>query len=73
MPSFFLTSLYNPRTICARSFSNRPCSFCFVWFEVLNFLYISLGKTCEIQGGPILGPQGHNLNKLGRGFLDDAT
>ena len=38
-----------------------------------TFLYISLSKTCEICGEVIFCPQGHNLNKLGRGSLDDAT
>ena len=34
---------------------------------------ISLCETCDPRGRPILWPQGHYLNKLGRGSLDDAT
>ena len=34
---------------------------------------ICLSKTCEIRGRAIFGPQGHNLSKLGRGSLNDAT
>ena len=37
------------------------------------FHYISLCKTCDPGGGTIFGPFGHNLNKLGRGLLADAT
>ena len=37
------------------------------------FLYMSLSKTCDLQGRAIFGPQGHNLNKLEKGSLDDAT
>ena len=33
------------------------------------FPYIGLCKTCD----PQTGPQGDNLNKLGRGPLGDAT
>ena len=32
---------------------------------------MSLSKTCDLRDGAIFGPQGHNLNKLGR--VDDAT
>ena len=40
----------------------------------LNFsLYISLCITCDLRGGAIFRPHGHDLNKLGRGSLDDAT
>ena len=28
---------------------------------------------CDPCSGPIIGPHGHNLNKLGRGPLGDAT
>ena len=38
-----------------------------------TFLYISLFKTFDFQAGVTFGPQGHDLNKLGRGSLDDAT
>ena len=38
-----------------------------------TFLYISLSKTCDLLGGASIGPQGHILNKLGKGSLDDAT
>ena len=38
-----------------------------------TFLYMSLSKTCDLWGEAILGPQGHYLNKLGRGSQDDAT
>ena len=34
---------------------------------VMFFPYISLCKTCDPRDGAIFGPQGHNLNKLGRG------
>ena len=30
-------------------------------------------KICDLQVGTIFGHQGHNLNKLGRGPLGDAT
>ena len=36
------------------------------------FPYISLCKTCDPCGGAIL-PKEHNLNKLGRGLIDDAS
>ena len=39
----------------------------FSWFP-----YSSLFKTCKPWGKSIW-PQGYNLNKLGRGSLDDAT
>ena len=38
-----------------------------------TFLYKSLFKTFDLRGGVIYGPQGHDLNKLGRGSLNDAT
>ena len=38
-----------------------------------TFLYLSLSKTCEMQGGDVFGPQGHNLTNFGRGSLGDAT
>ena len=37
------------------------------------YIHVSLCKTCDLRGGVIFGPQGHDLNKLGRGSLDDAT
>ena len=36
------------------------------------FSYISLCKICDPLGWGNFWPQGHNLNKLGRGPLDDA-
>ena len=36
-------------------------------------IIISLCKTCDPLGGAIVWPNGHNLNKLGRGPLGDAT
>ena len=36
------------------------------------FPYISLCKICDHQARPNLAP-GHNLNRLSRGPLDDAT
>ena len=33
---------------------------------------MSLRKTCSPRAGTFLTP-GHNLHKLGRGILDDAT
>ena len=33
----------------------------------------SLCKICDPRGGAILGPKGHNLNKIGRGPQGDAT
>ena len=41
-------------------------------FGTSTFLDISLSETCDPSGRAILDPQGHNLNKLGRGSLDDA-
>ena len=38
-----------------------------------TFLYKSLSKTCDLGGKVIFGTQGHNLNKLRRASLDDAT
>ena len=40
------------------------------------FYYVSLCKTCVPRGGGGGGhfcPHGHNLKKLGRGPIDDAT
>ena len=37
------------------------------------FPYISLYQTCDPPGGPIFWPQGHNLNNIGRGPVDNAT
>ena len=37
-----------------------------------GFPYFSLCKTCDTKVGPFW-PKGHNLNKLGRGPLGDAT
>ena len=34
---------------------------------------MSLSKTCYLWGGATFDPKGHNLNKPGRGSLDDAT
>ena len=42
-------------------------------FRTSTFLFISLSKRCDLRGTASFGPQGHNLNKLGRGSLDDAT
>ena len=38
-----------------------------------TFLYISLIKHVKSAMGPGFGPQGHNLNKFGRGSQDDTT
>ena len=40
-------------------------------FYVFN--YKSLCKTCDPRGWGFFLHQGHNLNKLSRGLLDDAT
>ena len=40
--------------------------------DFLRFSYISLCKSDKPQGGPFL-PEGHYLNKLGRGPLGEAT
>ena len=37
-----------------------------------DFPYIGLCKTCDPGAGPSLAP-GYNLNKIGRGPLNDAT
>ena len=37
------------------------------------FLYVSLCKTFDPQGGAIFGPMEIYLNRLGRGLLGDAT
>ena len=39
-------------------------------FEI--FFLCSYVPTCDPWGGPVL-PQGHHMNKLGRGPLEDAT
>ena len=31
-----------------------------------TYIHVSLCKTCGLQSGAIFGPQGHDLNKLGR-------
>ena len=49
---------------------SSPCGFRQDFFSCLP--NISLCKTCGPWSGPFLA-QGHNLNKLGRGPLDDAT
>ena len=51
---------------------SRPCGFKQEDFVLRFFSYISLCKTCDLRVEPFL-PHGHNLNKLGRGPLDDAT
>ena len=47
-----------------------------LWFQTRRFFYgfpyISLCKQCDPVAGNFQ-PQGHNLNKLGRGPLGDAT
>ena len=40
--------------------------------DFFRFTYISLCKTCDPGVGPFL-PQGHHLNKVGKGLLDDAS
>ena len=48
-----------------------PCGF--IQEDVFMFsLYISLCKTRDPQGGVIFRPQEHNLNKFGKGPLDDS-
>ena len=42
-------------------------------YRTSTFHYISLCKTCNLRGVAIFGPQGRDMNKLGRGSLDDAT
>ena len=37
------------------------------------FPYMGLCKTSDPRCKPIFGPQGYNLNKFGRGPLDEAT
>ena len=52
--------------------SSRPCGFREEdFFHVAR--YISLCKTCEPRGQGHFSPLGYNLNKLGRGLLDDTT
>ena len=36
-------------------------------------IFKSLCELCDLQDRVIFGPQGHNLSKLGRSLLDDAT
>ena len=36
-------------------------------------LYKPRHRTCDLQGGTIFWPKKHNLNKLGRGPLDDGS
>ena len=36
-------------------------------------VYLGEVKHVKSGGRPFFGPHGHNLNKLGRGSLDDAT
>ena len=50
--------------------SSRPCGFRQEDCSMLP--YISLCKTCD-PCEAIFGPQEHNLNKRGRGPLDDAS
>ena len=50
----------------SRPYGFRPEDF----FNVL--LYINLCKYCD-PGSGHFWPQGHNLNKLGRALLGDAT
>ena len=42
-------------------------------FFMFSLIYLSLCKTCDPQGMAIFWPKGHNLIKLGRGPLGDAT
>ena len=39
--------------------------------DIFIFPNISLSKTCDPRAGPFL-PQGHNLNKIGRGLLPNS-
>ena len=51
---------------------SRPCGFRREdFFHVAP--YISLCKTCDPPGPGHFWPLGYNLNKLGRGPLDDTT
>ena len=52
--------------------SSMPCGF--RQEDFLCFPYISLCITCNPRDRPFMthGHNGHNLNKLGRGHLDDA-
>ena len=50
---------------------SRPCGFRQEFFFHLS-PYISLCKTCDLRQGHFW-PPGHNLNKLGRSPLGDAT
>ena len=50
---------------------SMPCGFRQEYFS--HYPYISLCKTCDPGGGTIFGPNGHNLDRLGKGPLDDAT
>ena len=49
---------------------SRPYGF---RLDVFMFPYISLCKACDTKGWGHVCPQGHHLNKLGRGPLVDAT
>ena len=42
------------------------------WFQTKYFNIFPI-YTYVIHVTPCMGPQGYNLNKLGRGPLDDAT
>ena len=42
-------------------------------FRTSTLHYISLCKSFNLGGVAIFGPQRHDMNKLGRGSLDDAT
>ena len=54
------------RPLMAMFLTNQICLAIFSCFP-----YISLSKTCDLWG-PFLAP-GHNLNKLDRGPIGDAT
>ena len=50
----------------------RPCGF--RQEDFFMFSLYSLCKTCDLHFGPFFGPWGiYDLNKLGRGPLDDAA
>ena len=51
--------------------SSRPYGF--RQEDVFMFPYISLRKTCDPGAGHFFLPQRHNMNKLGKGPLGDAT
>ena len=57
---------------------SRPCGV--RQEDFFRFTYISLYKTYDPGAGPFLTPgrahfwpQGHHLNKVGKGLLDDAS